>query len=138
LEDRRGIMKGMEPEYINCFACGKDNPIGLHLNFRYEDLEAISEWDCPKEYCGYPDVIHGGIISTMLDEAMAKAILINEGVAVTGKMTTIYRTPLKSGTGVIIVGKIEKIKGNVIIAKAVIKDKEQIYAEAEAVYIKVG
>ncbi|MBN2828986.1 MAG: PaaI family thioesterase [Candidatus Cloacimonetes bacterium] len=131
-------MDKIETEYLNCFACGRDNPIGLHLQFHYENEEATAQWNCPIQYCGYPDVIHGGIISTILDEAMAKAILIENIVAVTGKMNVSFRAPLKAGTEILIIGKIEKNKGNVITASARIEDKVQVYAEANATYIRVG
>jgi len=55
------------PEY-NCFGCCPDNPIGLHLDF-YEDGEYIvSKWNPAHNYQGWVDTLHGGILSTLIDE----------------------------------------------------------------------
>ena len=55
------------PEY-NCFACCPDNPIGLHLEF-YEDGDYIvSTWHPEHNYQGWINTMHGGILSTLIDE----------------------------------------------------------------------
>jgi acyl-coenzyme A thioesterase PaaI-like protein len=55
------------PEY-NCFGCCPDNPIGLHLEF-YEDGDYIvSKWNPQHNYQGWVNTIHGGILSTPIDE----------------------------------------------------------------------
>ena len=55
------------PEY-NCFGCCPDNPIGLHLEF-YEDGDYIvSTWHPEKNYQGWVNTMHGGILSTLIDE----------------------------------------------------------------------
>ena len=55
------------PEY-NCFGCCPDNPIGLHLHF-YEDGDYIvSKWNPQSNYQGWVDTLHGGILSTLIDE----------------------------------------------------------------------
>ena len=55
------------PEY-NCFGCCPDNPIGLHLEF-YEDGDYIvSKWNPQHNYQGWVNTMHGGILSTLIDE----------------------------------------------------------------------
>ncbi len=67
------------PQY-NCFGCCPDNPIGLHLEF-YEDGEYIvSTWQPGENYQGWVETLHGGIISTLIDETC--------GWVVTRKMQT--------------------------------------------------
>lgn len=54
-----------------CFACGADNPAGLHLKFSpYGDAGLQSEFTPGKIYQGYKDVVHGGFIGLLLDEVM--------------------------------------------------------------------
>ena len=56
-----------KPEY-NCFGCCPDNPIGLHLEF-YEDGDyVLSRWQPEKNYQGWVNTMHGGILSTLIDE----------------------------------------------------------------------
>ena len=55
------------PEY-NCFGCCPENPIGLHMEF-YEDGDYIvSKWHPEKNYQGWVNTMHGGILSTLIDE----------------------------------------------------------------------
>jgi hypothetical protein len=60
----------------NCFACGSRNPQGLHLCFETgPDGCVAAPWQPSPIFQGYEGIIHGGIISTVLDEAMAKAVI---------------------------------------------------------------
>ncbi len=60
-----------------CFACGERNPIGLHLTFaRLDDKNIRSEFTARKEFQGYKDVVHGGIIGLLLDEVIANVPIV--------------------------------------------------------------
>ena len=77
---------GMVRSDHGCFGCGDDNPIGLHLRFT-RDQEGVKASFIPgPEHQGFDDVIHGGIISAVLDEAMAWAAAYAGFWAVTGEM----------------------------------------------------
>lgn len=56
-----------------CFACGEENPRGLHMHFRMESDKAIAEFTIPEYLQGFPGQAHGGVVATMLDEAMGWA-----------------------------------------------------------------
>ena len=56
-----------------CFGCGQNNPIGLKLSFKQEDTVARAEFTPGKHHQGWPGVVHGGIITCLLDEAMSYA-----------------------------------------------------------------
>lgn len=61
-----------------CFVCGKDNPKPLHLEFKnIGENTVITEFKLEKEYEGYPDIIHGGILAAILDDAMANTVIVN-------------------------------------------------------------
>ncbi|MDM8541364.1 hotdog fold domain-containing protein [Desulfococcaceae bacterium HSG9] len=54
-----------------CFACGLNNPIGLKMEF-YSDGQTVFSWlTVPQNLCGWRNIIHGGIITTIMDEAMS-------------------------------------------------------------------
>ncbi|HVX67095.1 MAG TPA: PaaI family thioesterase [Bryobacteraceae bacterium] len=58
-----------------CFACGEGNPHGLQLRFAPDGAEAVrAQWRTEEAWEGFRGVIHGGIVSTVLDEAMSKAV----------------------------------------------------------------
>ncbi len=128
----------MGNEYSKCFACGKNNPIGLKLKFFYDEQYAISKFKLNEKYCGYPNVIHGGIINTILDEAMAKIIIHKEGEAVTYEMRTNYKKPINSMVEYKVTGRIVNVRRKIIKSEATIMDEnEKIYAEAEATFFRL-
>ncbi len=77
-----------------CFACGADNPDGLGLEFRDEDGEVVASYSFPKKFQGYRSVVHGGLISTVLDEAMVTVVNRRGRFAVTGELQVKFIQPL--------------------------------------------
>ncbi len=129
----------MENQYNYCFACGKDNPIGLKLNFHYEDGKAIADFVVKDLYQGYPDIIHGGITSTLLDEAMVKILLYKKLTAVTAEMNIRFHHKISIGSKVKITGWIKDAKHKIFYTEGEIKDEDgEILASAKAKYIIVN
>ena len=128
----------MAKEYLNCFACGVDNNIGLKLKFIYNGKGAEAIFSLSTDYCGYPNIIHGGIVATILDEAMAK-IIINTGIeAVTHDMSVVYKKSLNPNKKYRVFGEIIETKRRIIKSKSVIFDMEEnIIATAEARYFRI-
>lgn len=77
-----------------CFACGENNPIGLHLTFNFDGERIFTKKIVTKEFQGYEGAVHGGIISTMLDETMCKFIEAKyHEKSVTGRLEIRYKYP---------------------------------------------
>jgi uncharacterized protein (TIGR00369 family) len=77
-----------------CFACGHDNPQGMHLKFTQEGNRFVCNFRLSKRYTGPPGYCHGGIIATILDDAMSKLNKLRHVIAVTSKMTVEYIKPV--------------------------------------------
>ncbi|MCE5285415.1 MAG: PaaI family thioesterase [Pelosinus sp.] len=79
-----------------CFACGTQNPIGLHLKFKKVENKYVTTFTAGPEHQSYNGVVHGGIISTLLDETMARYITEQDVKAVTARLDIRYRaaTPI--------------------------------------------
>ena len=54
-----------------CFVCGVNNPIGLHLDFWMDGEQVWTDFTPGREHQGYPGVMHGGLVATLLDESWA-------------------------------------------------------------------
>lgn len=123
-----------------CFVCGKENPVGLRLNFELDrDSRTIkTEFTPSKKYQGYRDLIHGGMVSTVLDEAMVK-LAIGLGInVVTASMVIKFRKPLFVGEKIIISAKLYDESKKAIKASArAVKDDDTIVAEAEALLMRI-
>ena len=118
-----------------CFACGRDNPIGLHLDFKFEDDKYIAKKIIPNEYQSYPGVVHGGIVTTLLDEAMANYIIdkYHEPQPLTGRLSIRYKNPTPIGEELIITAWQEEQRRNIYTMKSTISMADgTITAEATA------
>lgn len=97
------------PEH-GCFCCSRKNPIGLKLDFWYDEVGKTVEtrWLPDAHYQGYHGVLHGGIQATIMDEVASWSIYLLEGTAgVTQGMEISYKKPLLIEKGQIVVrGKI--------------------------------
>ena len=102
-----------------CFVCGENNPSGLHLRFSLQDGKVQTEFTPQKIHQGYKDIIHGGLISTLLDEAMVKAALMQGMPAVTAEITVRFKNPLMVGEKAIVEAVIEKINKKIIETSAI-------------------
>jgi acyl-coenzyme A thioesterase PaaI-like protein len=92
-----------------CFVCGRENPVGLHVQF-YEDHEnqqIVVPLTIPERYQGYPGIAHGGILATVLDEASGRALMMaaeDDPFWVTAKLELRYRQPTPTETPLRVVG----------------------------------
>lgn len=103
----------------SCFACGPDNERGLQLRFEKNEAgEMIAEW-IPEAFTeGFDGIVHGGIVSTILDEAMAKAVVATEVEALTAELRVRFRRHVVSGSRVQIRGWIDSRNRRVIKTEA--------------------
>jgi acyl-coenzyme A thioesterase PaaI-like protein len=107
-----------------CYACGDLNPIGLHLEFRMEDDWAVAEFIAQREHNGYPGYVHGGIVSSLLDEAMGWATYGRGIWALTGRLETRFRGIVPTGEVLQVRGRIEKDRGRTLDVIAELKDMD--------------
>lgn len=87
-----------EPNPSNpCFGCGGANPRGMRLAFDSdpERRRIVGRFRLGAEYQGGPGFIHGGIIATVLDEAMGKVSRFSDVRAVTAELTVEYLKPVR-------------------------------------------
>jgi len=87
-----------EPSPSNpCFGCGGANPRGMRLAFDLDPgrRRIVGRFRLGAEYQGGPGFIHGGIIATVLDEAMGKVSRFSDVRAVTAELTVEYLKPVR-------------------------------------------
>ena len=95
MEKRVKIRNPFDHDQNHCFGCGPSNPIGLKLQFEESEHYLHARWKPEPAFQGYINVIHGGIIATLLDEIGAWCIYIKGGTsAVTSQMTVRYLKPV--------------------------------------------
>jgi len=131
-------MKKCEDDQY-CIACGDKNPIGMKLKFELKKDYIEAFYSFPKEFQGYADIVHGGMIALLLDEIMVNLPLRKLNVpVVSGEIKVKFRKPLKI---------LEKVKARVYMVKQksrvfivrgeVIRESDKaLIAESEAICVK--
>jgi uncharacterized protein (TIGR00369 family) len=123
-----------------CFACGEGNPEGLKLKFHYdpEQLIAKTELRIASKYQGATGFAHGGIIATLLDEAMAKANGLAGIRAVTLKISVSYRKMVPLKQRLTLTGWRTLRKGRKLYLRSELRDQhETLLAEARGLFLTV-
>ncbi|MBA4348422.1 MAG: hypothetical protein C0415_00320 [Thermodesulfovibrio sp.] len=117
-----------------CFVCGKKNPQGLKLSFHYSNGGIVSEFTPSKIHQGYKDIIHGGIITSVLDEAMIQAAIAEGMTPLTAEITVRFKKPLLANEETIVEAEITKKDSRLTEASSRLlkKDTGDIIAEASA------
>ncbi len=129
----------LPPALGNCLICGQGNPHGLRLRFHRliaPDRGVIgvgAETTVPQYFQGFDDVLHGGVICAMLDDAMWWAVYTrHKAVTVTADMQLRFRQPVATGSAL----RVEGIVGEgrrIYAAAARLRDASgQVVAEATA------
>lgn len=122
----------MKKIYNHCFVCGKDNPKGLKADFNSSEGKAYCEISIGKDYEGYENIIHGGIIATLLDEACVYAGNSLGYHTVTAELRIRFKRPVKPFEKMIIKAEAKSVKSKLIEAKATASTSEEVVAEAES------
>jgi beta-phosphoglucomutase family hydrolase len=109
-----------EKDLAMCFGCGQDNPIGLKLKFNWDGKVASARFAPNKLYQGWSGLVHGGIITALLDEAMAYAALFGGVNTITATMEAKFKHPAPLDKPLIINGSIIKKTRRLVETKATI------------------
>jgi uncharacterized protein (TIGR00369 family) len=123
-----------------CFACGKSNPDGMRLRFSYD--EKIDGFVCRfrlgKRYTGPPGHAHGGIIATILDEAMGKVNKLRQVVALTSEITVNYLKPVPLNKPLRVESREVKVTGRRHINMAeILNQKGDVLARGQGLFIAI-
>ena len=134
----------MEMEYSDsyegCFVCGRENPNGLHLEF-FRDTdkgEVYARWRPERYMQGFKEVVHGGFITMVLDEVMAKVCLFNGKPAVTLHIDVKFIRPVRVTEEITVKGRCVESRGRRMKLEAWCEDgRGERRAEAGALFLAV-
>jgi uncharacterized protein (TIGR00369 family) len=142
---RQAKIHGHETKYAKmqknyCFACGQDNAGGMHLKFTLDEPRQtfVCRFRLGKRYTGPPGHCHGGIIATILDDAMGKVNKLRHVVALTKEMTVEYLKPVPLHQPLRVEGREVSVHGRQHINMAEIcNDKGEVLARSRGTFIAI-
>ncbi len=124
----------------NCFVCGRKNGAGLQLEFRRDAAAGAAEAGVafPVQYQGWRSTVHGGLLATVLDEAMVQAAAAAGLKCVTAEITVKFRKPAMTGEPCQVSARVTEARGRIVFAEGRLCDgRGQALAQATGKLFKV-
>ena len=121
----------------HCFACGELNERGLRLQLHLADGRCWTELTLGADFEGWEGIVHGGILTTILDEVMAWALVATDAWGVTARLATDFRRPVRVGQAIRAEGWLTEARRRLLHTAARIVDAEsgELLAEATGLYV---
>jgi uncharacterized protein (TIGR00369 family) len=118
----------------SCFVCSEGHPHGLGLRFRHTGDGVVCLTTISGTFCGFDGMVHGGIISTLMDEAAAYALFARHGkLGVTREMSTRFLKPVSTGIELRVVGRVESFASSgAEVSMAIYDPKGELLAEGRS------
>ena len=127
-----------ETTYQRCFACGHHNDYGLQLTFHREGERIVAEYQPAERYQGFPGVLHGGILATLLDETMGRTGALRREWMMTGKLDIRYRQPAPLDQTLRVWGEIARERDGAIDAIGAVELMDgTVLAEARGMFLRL-
>ncbi|MBI5878411.1 MAG: PaaI family thioesterase [Chloroflexi bacterium] len=128
-----------QPNSQMCFICGMDNPIGLKAFFYEQSDGSVRVNFTPRpEHQGYPGVLHGGIITALLDETLGRASMTQgrEQWMMTAKLELRFLKPVPIGKPLTVIGRVEKLSRVGMTGRGEIRlDDGSVAVEASGLFV---
>ena len=137
--------QGHDTRYVkmqknNCFVCGMNNPDGMRLKFTLDEVRQtfICRFRLGKRYTGPPGHAHGGIIATILDDAMGKVNKLRHVVALTSQITVDYLKPVPLNKPLRVESREVRVRGRRHINMAeILNPKGEVLARSRGLFIAI-
>ena len=123
-----------------CFGCGRNNPEGMRLKFTYDDQHKrfVCRFRLSKRYTGPPGHCHGGIIATILDEAMGKVNKLRQVVALTSSMTVDFLKPVPLNQPLRVESRELRVRGRYHTHEAeILNQKDEVLARSKGLFVAI-
>jgi acyl-coenzyme A thioesterase PaaI-like protein len=140
-EDISGLVDAVRRHYDDgCFACGRDNPIGLHLDdFTLDNGRVVARFTPRPDYRGAGTTLHGGVAATALDEILVWAGIITEDVlTVTGNIALRYRRPVHVDESITVSAWVDERNGRRLRISGELTVDDQVRVEGSGLYLVVS
>jgi len=132
----------LAPNPVNkCFGCGGANDLGMKLTFMQDNVKRriVGKFILGAAYQGGGGMAHGGIIATLLDEAMGKVCRFREVRAVTAELTVQYLKPVKVDEEIVVEGYEADIKGrNLFLVGEIRNSAGEVLAKGTGRFVVIG
>ncbi|MEX0681424.1 MAG: PaaI family thioesterase [Balneolales bacterium] len=130
---KKSVSGNIEQIHSRCIACGSENEDGLHLRFeKIEEERLTAKFQCNDGYQGYSGILHGGIVSLILDSAMCNCVFAQGKAALTAEMNVRFHHPVLTEREAWVSAIIKRSSHSLYFLEAEIVQDNEIKASATA------
>ena len=128
-----------QPNSRMCFVCGLENAIGLKLAFYTDDEgRCVTRFRPRDEHQGYPGHLHGGVISTLLDETMGRVLVHEDVFALTGRLEIKFRKSVPLDQELVVAGELTRSRSRAYEARGTIELPDgTVLVEGAGTYMRI-
>ena len=124
---------GRFTHHPHCVVCWDRHPFGLQVDYRVTGIHGVEGiFGCGKSYEGYEGIVHGGIVSSLLDGAMASCMLAMGLEAFTAELRVRYRGKVRTGRPAVLKGRWLRGAGPLHLLSATLEQDGKLLASARA------
>ncbi len=137
-KDTATLVDQMRRHYDDgCFACGRENPLGLHLDdFSLDEGLVSARFNPREEYRGAGTSLHGGVAATALDEMLVWAGILDLRVmSVNAKMELKYRRPVQVTDPILVRARVDERRGRRLLTSGELLVDDEVCVEASGLYL---
>lgn len=121
----------------HCLICGDKNPLSMKLSFQPgKDDSVLAQFQGNSGLQGYENMLHGGVISSLLDAAMTHCLFHHKIQAVTGDLHVRFIHPVHCEAAIEIKAWVVSARPPLYILKAELSNEKQVLAWAEGTFAK--
>jgi uncharacterized protein (TIGR00369 family) len=120
-----------------CFACGRDNPLGLNMDdFDIDDGVVSAQFTPRPDFRGVEGILHGGVAATALDEILVWAGILTEKVmSVTGTMDMKFRRPVRIDDAITARARLDERRGRRLMVSGELVVDDEVRVQASGLYL---
>jgi acyl-coenzyme A thioesterase PaaI-like protein len=137
-ETMTAILDFMRSERNTCFVCGPGNPHGLRLRFEREASGVAAEFTLGEWVQGWHGVVHGGVLTSVLDEAMAYTLFMDGHEGLTARIEARFRKPVRALDQLRAEARIIRRRGRIADIEAKLLRGSEVVAEGSSRFVVVG
>lgn len=124
--------------YQRCFVCGQRNHGGLRAVYRQEGERIVTEFTGDEAHQGFPGVVHGGIVASLLDETMGRTALLLGAWTMTGRLEVRYRAPAPIGQRLVVSAWLTRDRRHAFESRGEVRvEGQELVAEGRGLFLRV-
>lgn len=127
-----------QPGSALCFVCGTENPHGLGVAFYDDGATVWTELVAAEHHQGWPGVLHGGIVSALLDETIGRVAFLHDRWVQTARLELRFLRPAPLGERLIATGEMTRdLKRLMEMSGRLLTERGELLADAKGTFVRL-